>query len=97
MATSQALIDAILAMDVYDRGASAQLNLKDKASIGDISVIGSDETSYALSVGFGATAYSYAGQTIISYRGTVLNPLSIAGLDVLYGYPTGAGVTVTLY
>ena len=83
---------SILAMDSYNRGYGQRISVRlpdtgmiGNAVIGQISDIRSNFP--AKNAGFFASAYSWNGETIISYRGT-------DGLDdILYGWTIGAGWT----
>jgi hypothetical protein len=86
---SERLMQAILAMDVYNRGFHGALLNFNPARIGQ--AVFTSESSRALgpnadNAGFYATSYRYAGQTIVSYRGT-----DDFLLDPLTGWPLGAG------
>ncbi|MGB3165489.1 MAG: DUF11 domain-containing protein, partial [Alteraurantiacibacter sp.] len=81
---------ALLAMDSYNRGYEAGVDL-DGDQIGHIDIgITSDDTGvlpdgYNSTIGFFASSYEVDGQKIISYRGTD------GGIDVWKGWMTGAG------
>ncbi|MCP4081490.1 MAG: hypothetical protein GY743_14685, partial [Planctomycetaceae bacterium] len=93
MSTSNELMYAILAMDAYNREYSPGIKIGD-APIGTATLLnredfGIDDNAYQAwqDVDFYAAAYSYNGQTVISYRGTD-DPLP----DVNYGYSLGMGL-----
>ena len=68
---------SILSMDSYNRGGDG-LNLGN-VHIGSANYIGEDENP---STGYFASRYSWNGETVISYRGTVLrvsHPFGAAG------------------
>jgi hypothetical protein len=103
---NQNVYSALLAMDSFNRGYGANVNITG-TSIGLIDVIsreslGVTDAQYAdwQTTGFFASAYEWNGQNIISYRGT--NPdfsltsvedfLNSPGmLDVWNGWTLGAG------
>ncbi|MEZ5815416.1 MAG: hypothetical protein R3E13_11965 [Alphaproteobacteria bacterium] len=68
------LMNAILAMDAYNRGYDASIELPSaidgSVSIGKATIIDAKGDTAAQAIGFYALAYDYDGQTIISYRGT---------------------------
>ena len=73
------LFNAILAMDSYNRGYNAGITfdaLSDEigTKIGSATIYDTLGSTLAESVGFYAIAYSYNGETIISYRGTNDDP-----------------------
>jgi hypothetical protein len=70
-------------MDAYNRGIGAQVSLSGD-QIGDALLLGPPGSDSA--TGFAAQAYSWNGQTVISYRGTD------QFIDILTGWITGAGV-----
>jgi hypothetical protein len=98
---------AILAMDSYNRGYRAGVSdlpvLLNQTRIGTATII--DDSTNALGLittrqaGFYATAYSWNGETVISYRGTNINQVEIlaeiASLpslsDVFNGWSLGLG------
>jgi fermentation-respiration switch protein FrsA (DUF1100 family) len=82
---------SILSLDSYNRGYGHRINITgDLTKLGNATIgIQSDieDNSEGVKAGFFAQAYSYQGETIISYRGT-------DGLnDVLNGWTVGAGWT----
>ena len=96
------LFKAILAMDSYNRGYNAGIkfgNLTGNNSIdapgtkiGNAIVYRANGDPEAQSIGFYGIAYSYNGETVISYRGTDEeiawgNP----NIDLWNGYGVGAG------
>jgi Ca2+-binding RTX toxin-like protein len=78
MTISADLFKAVLAMDAYNRGVNAGINVSG-SQIGsallrsDLLPSGSSEAS------FSAQAYSWNGETIISYRGTDILPAILGG------------------
>jgi hypothetical protein len=76
MAISDDLFRAILAMDAYNRGynagiGSGPLGLGGVGSqIGNATVTRQDGEATAQAAGFFAQSYTWAGKTVISYRGT---------------------------
>lgn len=103
MAISSDLFTAILAMDAYNRGYNSGLG--DAANgLGGIgsqignAIVSSDTrilgTNVAQAASFFAQAYSWNGQTVISYRGTDFfgeSPVSPFDGDVWNGWGVGAG------
>ena len=73
MPMTQDLMLAILAMDSYNRGYNAGVNLTG-STVGDATVSLESSISLGLentqSTGFYAASYSWNGKTVISYRGT---------------------------
>jgi hypothetical protein len=67
------LFAAILAMDAYNRGAGAGLNVAG-TSIGTANLIPLALPNGSPAAGFSAQAYSWNGETVISYRGTDVLP-----------------------
>lgn len=113
MTISHTLMNAILAMDSYNRGYNAGLvfgnDSQDSEAINGVTKLG-EATVYrslgnetAQSIGFYAVAYSYAGSTVISYRGT--DDMIVewnnetqewqTSLDVNNGYGVGSGIADT--
>jgi len=99
--TNELVMKAILAMDSYNRGYDPKLGTTESQGLGVIdSQIGNakilsqsntDETSDEVKAGFYGIAYSYEGESVISYRGT--NPSIID--DVVNGWVTGGGAYQT--
>lgn len=92
---------SILAMDSYNREYGAGVDIAG-SSIGSAGIrsrlsLGIDNATYLSwqAAGFYALAYSWNGETVISYRGTNATNLSALITDVFYGWPTGAGVFAT--
>ena len=93
------LLKAILSLDVYNRGYLPDLFLGEFSDsigtkIGNAEIYRNGGGAEAQSKGFYAAAYSYEGETIISYRGTdELVDLDdpIIGGDIWNGYGVGAG------
>ena len=91
MAINGDVFRSILAMDSYNRGYDAGINLSG-SSLGD-AVLAKDSTQeFGLpntqAASFSAQSYSWNGKTVISYRGT-----NSPGMlqNVLNGWPTGLG------
>lgn len=99
--TNAELMYAILAMDSYNRGYNVSINVEGtsvgSATISNDSLILNSDTNDSNRVdqgaGFYAIAYSYEGETVISYRGTdeLFDTNSDIGGDVWNGYSTGGG------
>ncbi|MCP4188063.1 MAG: hypothetical protein GY763_10730 [Gammaproteobacteria bacterium] len=95
MSVSNELMYAILAMDSYNRGYGAGINVSGPqigtAVIGDDSLIlnsdPNDPNRVDEAVDFYAATYNYNGQTVISYRGT-----DDRTSDIDYGYAIGFGL-----
>lgn len=67
------LFSAILAMDAYQQGDDGALKrglLGNQGGVGDATLVTNKPDP---AHGFFAQAYSYNGQTVISYRGTTFN------------------------
>ena len=89
---SDDLFLAILAMDAYNRGYSAGVNMTG-GQIGNATVGVADGDSIAQAASFFAQSYILAnGQTVISYRGTDNTSFFNPGSDIWNGWITGAGV-----
>jgi hypothetical protein len=72
-AAKAALIDAILALDSYDRGYGAALSsIDDPVNIGNFQIVQQAPNADWQPAGFYAVDYKNAatGETIIAYRGT---------------------------
>ena len=80
MSVSPELMNALLAMDVYNRGPDVNLRglSIDGAVIGNAILAPIDPSDRALAAGFFASAYDLNGQTVISFRGTDFDPNKIA-------------------
>lgn len=92
MATQGDLFLAILALDAYNRGYNPGMTFtgySDVAGtqIGDATIVGGSADA---SSGFYAVAYSWEGETVISYRGTTFPGLP-DWRDVLYGWSVSLG------
>ncbi|MBY3187894.1 calcium-binding protein, partial [Rhizobium laguerreae] len=99
MSISSELMMAILAMDAYNRGYGAGIQLDPNATRIGNAVIGSDSSILSTSsdnrldvdAGFYAIAYDWNGTTVISYRGTNAETAANFATDALNGYIVGAG------
>jgi hypothetical protein len=85
MSISNNLMLAILAMDSYNRGYDAGIDLPaDRANVGNAVVgRGTDVAAepQAASASFYAQSYSWNGQIVISYRGTDSLPTVLGGRE----------------
>ncbi len=73
MAITRDLFLSILALDSYNRGYnSGVFGLSDAvgSELGTAKLVKTPVTNPARDIGFYATAYTWNGETIISYRGT---------------------------
>ena len=98
------LMNAILAMDSYNRGYSQGIILPVELNITKIGnaiiakQVDISDGSFAQSIGFYALAYEYNGEKIIAYRGTddVNGALDLLTSDDAYhGWTLGAGNTAS--
>lgn len=95
---NRTLFEAILAMDAYNRGYDPGIELLEtnigSATLGIDSGELKDENDVRLDQGinFYAISYSYAGETIIAYRGTdsLVGDYFLDG-DIWNGYGVGGG------
>lgn len=87
MSINDDVFRSILAMDSYNRGYDAGINL-DGNQIGNATLRYIDLPTGYESASFFAQAYSWNGETVISYRGTN-DPEKIG--DALNGWLTGFG------
>ncbi|MCP4183594.1 MAG: hypothetical protein GY761_09795 [Hyphomicrobiales bacterium] len=85
MPVSNELMYAILAMDSYNRGYGEGIE-HGKTSIGNAVFDQDDVSQEAIAAGFYAAAYTYNGETVISYRGT-----DDFTKDPLHGWGVGTG------
>lgn len=91
MTINNALMNAILAMDSYNRGYNRAIELAtvvNSTQIGNALIIKQsqiDTGTQGVNIGFYALSYSYNGETVISYRGTD------GASDAVYGWPLGDG------
>jgi hypothetical protein len=104
------LFKAILAMDSYNRGPGAGINLTEAGAsdtqIGNATLgLNSDDPSAnmqttAPAAGFFAQAYNWNGTTVISYRGTD-NPTFLASpngpSDIVNGWLSDVGVPTSMF
>jgi|SRR5579872_389524 hypothetical protein len=88
--TDNLVMYAILALDSYNQGYDAQLNVAGN-QLGDATILNIAEPTDSQSVAFYASAYNWNGQTVISYRGTNVTTASSFWGDVWNGYGVGAG------
>jgi hypothetical protein len=91
MAISNDLFMAVLAMDSYNRGYNAGIDVSG-SQLGSATLSGNadDAEGLARAASFFAQSYQLAdGNTVISYRGT-----DQPGLDIENGYKTGRGIIV---
>lgn len=88
MTISNDLFKAVLAMDAYNRGDSPKIDGLDgnDSKIGDARITLQSDRPIESVLGFSATAYSWQGHPVISYRGTD-NITS----DAATGWTTGGG------
>jgi hypothetical protein len=91
MAISQQLMTALLSMDSYNRGYNEGIRGLGGAGseVGNATMLSVPLPTGSQTSGFYASAYSWNGKTIISYRGTSTETLGATGLDVLTGWLTG--------
>jgi hypothetical protein len=106
MTTSKDLLLAILAMDSYNRGYGAGLEVSGtqvgSATIGLTSTDPAANIPNGQSAGFYAAAYTIgtgvdgiaSGSTVISYRGTNFDDKVQLLWDVLFGWPVAVGVSM---
>jgi hypothetical protein len=66
----QDVFPALLALDSYNRGYHPGIDGLAGNSIGEATIVRTDDDPDAQDIGFYAIAYSWNGETIISYRGT---------------------------
>lgn len=89
------LFKAILAMDAYSRGYDKAIRITGSGTqLGTAQFVGQSSiaaNSPEIDAGFYAIAYSYNGQTIISYRGTSTSSGGATLTDVVHGWPMGGG------
>ena len=91
MSISNDLMYAILSMDAYNQGYDRVVK-HDSLQIGLATRIDEKGDAEAQAAGFYAAAYSFNGETVISYRGTNVNAAGLPNaLDVANGWLTGAG------
>ena len=96
------LFKAILALDSYNRGYGASIkfgNLSGNNSvdapetpIGNATIFRANGDLTAQSIGFYGIAYDYAGEKVVSFRGTD-DPLGASfGSDIWNGWSGGLGI-----
>jgi len=102
--TSSTLFKAILAMDAYNRGYEAAIELSDAVNVGigtatiqtNSSLIFEENADQA--IGFYSIAYNYDNEIVISFRGTNdfkgLSTIA-SSLDAYHGWSIGAGNTAS--
>ena len=95
MSISSELMLAILAMDSYNRGYNQGISgLGGTGTLIGTAVLGASsntaERSDAVAASFFAQAYTWNGQTVISYRGT-----DQPGLDYENGFGIGQGIQLS--
>lgn len=99
MTLAPELFNAILAMDAYNRGYDAGINVLGGVSsyVGLAHIIYQSNiknSSAEVNAGFYGVAYSYKGETIISYRGTDYPRVDTTpARDIYHGWSLGAGIT----
>ncbi len=98
MPISQQLMTALLSMDSYNRGYGEGIRLTGNA-IGNATLTTDSTAQLGLgttgAVGFYASAYTWNGKTIISYRGTNADSIDAAAADIMNGWATGLGFAST--
>jgi hypothetical protein len=85
---------SILAMDSYNRGYGVGVdNLPETDNLGQATLLAATSAQKAgwEVAGFYAIAYSYNGETIISYRGTDTTGAAALINDIVYGWTFGGG------
>jgi hypothetical protein len=97
MAMDNELFQAILAMDAYHRGYDKAIRITESSDqLGTAAIIldslETPNTTDGQNQGFYASAYSWNGQTIISYRGTSTSSFSATFTDVYTGWLMGGGI-----
>jgi hypothetical protein len=97
MPISTNLMTAILSMDAYNRGyGEGILGLGGSGSqIGNATMLNVALPNGSTAAGFYASAYSWNGKTIISYRGTNADSIEAAAADIENGWITGLGFAST--
>src|SRR5271155_479418 len=95
MSSPNQILLAILALDSYNRGYNQQLYVSGTDIGGAVfqSTSDADPNSVDVLAGFSASAYSFDGDTVISYRGTddITGGGDGGGSDLLNGWTIGAG------
>lgn len=98
------LFKAILAMDSYNRGYDASIQLtgsqvgnasiKTDSQILGTTVVDGQTVDRHETIGFYALAYDYDGETVISYRGTDYpEDDTFPARDIEHGWTLGGGMT----
>jgi hypothetical protein len=90
MATSNDLFLAILALDAYNRGYHPGLSGLTGTQIGTATITSQEYSAVQVAADFYAVAYSWNGQTVISYRGTEFEGSPSLG-DLLNGWTLSLG------
>ena len=86
------LMTAVLSMDVYDRDqdlSSPEIRGMLDSDLGDATLI--EAPTYDVNTLFGAAAWNFNGNVIITYRGTVSSSFGNFYTEALNGYGVGAG------
>jgi hypothetical protein len=95
MSISSNLFLAILAMDSYNRGYGAGIQLDAAQTKIGTALLGlqssSNQNSPEVAAGFFAQSYSWNGTTVISYRGTNADSVANFLTDAWNGYGTSQG------
>lgn len=100
---SDRFVNAILTLDVYNRGyGEAIRGLAPAGRIGNVRIVSDSErlgradgARVDQTAGFYAIEYEFNGRTIIAYRGTDEFVAEIGGSDIVNGWTLGAGDTAT--
>ena len=90
MAINDAVFRSILAMDSYNRGYDAGIRLEG-SQVGNATIRTDALPADSQSVSFFAQAYTWNGETVISYRGTDEGSFFDPGADPQNGYDLAFG------